>query len=84
MEIHLEMARTILVNLMHMCVWRSFWEALGEGKDNQDLIVICDGVVVLVFWLLVFVFSFFVFGFLHLVFGLCFLVFGCLCLVFGV
>ena len=60
-------------------MWRSFSEALGEGKDNQDFIVICVGVVVLVFgfWCLLF-------GFLHLVFGLCFLVFGCLCLVFGV
>ena len=76
MEIHLEMARTILVYLMHMCVekfLRSTRRRQGQsGFDCVDVVVLVFG-----FWCLLF-------GFLHLVFGLCFLVFGCLCLVFGV
>ena len=59
----------------HVCVWRSFSEALREGKDNQDLIVICVDVIVLVFgcWCLLFVFLCLVFCIWYLVF-----VFWCL------
>ena len=78
MEIHLEMARTILVYLMHMCVekfLRSTRRRQGQSGFDCDLCWRCC----FVFWLF-----FCVFGFLHLVFVFCFLVFGCLCLVFGV
>ena len=70
-------------------MWRSFSEALGEGKDNQDLIVICVGVVVLFFgfflcvWFSAFGICFLFFGVWLSVFSVWCLVFGVWCLVFG-
>ena len=63
-------------------MWRSFSEALGEGKDNQDLIVICVGVVVLFFGFFLCVW-FSAFGICFLFFGVWLSVFSVWCLVFG-
>ena len=83
MEIHLEMARTILVYLMHMCVekfLRSTRRRQGQSGFDCDLCWRCC----LFFWLLVFVVWFSAFGIWFLFFGVWLSVFSVWCLVFGV